>query len=209
MKKTSGFVIYYEDLTALASMTDAQIGRLIRALANMTDDVPPEISFAYALLKKKKERDEERYDEICEINRQNARIRWDYATASDRIPENATASDRIRPHTIVSDRMRMDAIDAKGNSNSKSKGKGTTEIIIKEIGTRAREELFDIAGKKRILTGSRVEDRIFAGIVDEFGEDAVRTALESVTSLVELKRVLQEAADDERTERSSGAVADL
>ena len=99
----------------------------------------------------------------------------------------------------------------KEKGKGKSKGKGTTEIIIKNINTRAREEIMDESVKKKLLRGSRLEERIFLGLLDDYGDERVREAMQTAETLIDLRKILKEGGHEEESgaERSGGAVADL
>lgn len=88
-KKPPGIMLYYDDLEALATMPDEQLGRLIKAIIGQTETVPPEIRFAYEFLRQKMDRDAEKYARICEQNAEKMRSRWNrsdpFADEADRL----------------------------------------------------------------------------------------------------------------------------
>lgn len=82
MGKMNHALLYgnYED--AFAFMNDAQVGRLVRAMLhflNTEEELPLKQCdlCAWSLIKDQLKRNMEKYDEVCEKNRQNSRKYWD------------------------------------------------------------------------------------------------------------------------------------
>lgn len=85
------FPIYHEDVEALSTLSDAQLGRLIRLLCDHSqgNEVDPgELTIPFAFLAQKIDRDAEKYAARCEKNRANVNKRWNN--------ENTNAYERIR-----------------------------------------------------------------------------------------------------------------
>lgn len=88
MGKMNHALLYgnYED--AFAFMNDAQVGRLVRAMLhflNTEEELPLKQGdlFAWSLIKDQLKRNMEKYDEVCEKNRQNSRKYWDAQKAKE------------------------------------------------------------------------------------------------------------------------------
>lgn len=71
-----GFQIYHDDIKALESLTDEQMGRLVRLVCHHSQGfkVEPDkdILIAFEFIKQKVDRDAKKYQERCEKNRANA-----------------------------------------------------------------------------------------------------------------------------------------
>ena len=97
MKERNAFILYKSYFTPISGLTDEQLGRLFRAIfewqingkANPGKDI--EIPFQFFV--NQFNIDNEKYQEICGKNRNNARSRW-----------NATAYDRMRPNAKDNDK---------------------------------------------------------------------------------------------------------
>lgn len=74
-----GMVIYFDDLRACNSLSDEQLGQLVRLLAYYGESGEPAscddlaVMIAYGLLSQKVDMDREKYDRIVERNRENGR----------------------------------------------------------------------------------------------------------------------------------------
>ena len=81
MKMTKpGFELYHSDIEALSTLTDAQLGKLIRLLneysaTGITPELPPELVIPFSFLKQKIDLSAEQYKRICERNRKTAEAR--------------------------------------------------------------------------------------------------------------------------------------
>lgn len=91
MKKKPGVMLYFDRMTFLDRLDDAQCGRLLRAIIGYArDGETPQISdpmlgMAWDMLRPVIDLDSERYEAKCEQNRRNILKRWD-TTESNRIP---------------------------------------------------------------------------------------------------------------------------
>ena len=103
MKKS--FIIYYDQSKMFKELSDEQAGKLIKCLlsnGDMSDIGDGMVRVAYASLITTIERDNIKYTQRCEKNRENANIRWNttefdgmqlHANACERIPANAKHAD--------------------------------------------------------------------------------------------------------------------
>ena len=82
-KKKPGFMLYHRDIEALAILSDAQFGALVRAAyrysANSEPMEPPDpmLALAYGMMSNRIDEDGARYAEICEKRREAIQSRWD------------------------------------------------------------------------------------------------------------------------------------
>lgn len=84
MKERPGFMIYFDRLSFLDRLDDAQCGQLLRAMVDYSkdgvvpilDDVPLEV--AWDVVRPMLDKDVDRYREVCEKNRENAIKRWQF-----------------------------------------------------------------------------------------------------------------------------------
>lgn len=104
MGKTQ-LLIYDEWLDDFTDMSDAEIGRLVRAamLYNSTgEDTDFEdrtMRSAFRRMKRQIDDNHQRYANRCETNRRNIRKRWEDTNEYVRIPSNTIEYERIRTHT--------------------------------------------------------------------------------------------------------------
>ena len=93
------FQIYHEDIDALESLTDEQMGRLVRLICSYSkgEDVKPDkdLLIAFAFISQKIRRDAEKYEERCEKNRQSINKRWN-KDENKPIPTNTNEYKRIQ-----------------------------------------------------------------------------------------------------------------
>ena len=111
-------VIYADFAVAADLMSDAQNGRLFKAIllyltgevADLQDD--PVLNMAWLNILERLKKDAEKYWNVCEINKRNGReglkARYSKRTASDRQNNLANASDRTRPLEPASVRHDID-----------------------------------------------------------------------------------------------------
>ena len=89
MIKKPGVMFYFELLPCLAQLSDAQVGRLFRAMlvyaetGEMPDFDDAALKMAWPFVQLRLDQDEERYQQTVENRRRAARIRWKNARASD------------------------------------------------------------------------------------------------------------------------------
>ena len=97
------FCAYHDMLGAMRKLSDAECGRLFRALLSYSaGDQPNNLQGREELLfdvfSQQIDRDAERYEKKCDTNRKNR------TTVNDRPRSSTTVHDRQRPSTIVNDR---------------------------------------------------------------------------------------------------------
>ena len=82
MGKYPGVMLYFDRLTFLERLNDAQAGQLFRAIVRYArDDLPPEwsdpsLALVWDFLRPALDQDKQRYAQICERNRRAVERRW-------------------------------------------------------------------------------------------------------------------------------------
>ncbi|MGI5922712.1 MAG: DUF6291 domain-containing protein [Lentisphaeria bacterium] len=117
--KSRSCIVYTDFLIAAELMSDAQNGRLFKAIlsfangetADLSDD--PVLNMAWLPILERLKNDAQKYRDVCEANKRNGRRGLDVrygkkAIASDRQKKLATASDRTRPPEKTSGRQYND-----------------------------------------------------------------------------------------------------
>ena len=123
-KKSKGFMLYYDDLDILSELTDEQLGILIRALAGVIKDVPPDLRIAFGIMKKKKERDEAKYFQYVESRRQNGARKKNNAPRTEAY---ADICDHMQSYADVCDHMPLKVkVKEKVNKEKKKEKKPST-----------------------------------------------------------------------------------
>ena len=94
------FILYTSDYQLIDGLTDEQLGQLIRALFTYARDgkvikLEPVVRMAFAFIKDKIDRNQQKYQKKCERNRENIRKRWNKSNTNDtkeneRIPNDTT-----------------------------------------------------------------------------------------------------------------------
>jgi hypothetical protein len=100
MKKS--FLIYQDWEEVFDSLTDNQAGKLIKAMFDYSRGEKVMLKNATALvfisLRQNLDRMKSHYEKVCEINRENAKKRWNQPQ------NNAIVYDRMRPHAKAYDK---------------------------------------------------------------------------------------------------------
>ena len=99
------FILYTSDYQLIEGLTDEQLGQLIRALFTYARDgkvikLEPVVRMAFAFIKDKIDRNQQKYQKKCERNRENIRKRWNKSNTNDtkeneRIPNDTSVYERI------------------------------------------------------------------------------------------------------------------
>ena len=110
-KKQPNMVLSPERAQMLLRLTDEDAGKVAKALvayAN-TRALPEGFSevllFCFHALLDELEQNWTKEKHLREKNRRNAQMRWNDATACERIPSHATACERIPPHATACERI--------------------------------------------------------------------------------------------------------
>ena len=103
------FILYTSDYQLIEGLTDEQLGQLIRALFTYARDgkvikLEPVVRMAFAFIKDKIDRNQQKYQKKCERNRENIRKRWNKSNTNDtkeneRIPNDTSVYERIPNYT--------------------------------------------------------------------------------------------------------------
>ena len=83
MKVKKSFVLYHDFRIWFSLLTDEELGRLIRAIFDyeMNKILPENLNekeqIAFYMIKDTLDRDREKYERVCNRNKENARVRWE------------------------------------------------------------------------------------------------------------------------------------
>ena len=83
MKVKKSFVLYHDFSNIFSLLTDEELGRLIRAIFDyaMNGLLPEKLGekemVAFTMVRDTLDRDREKYEKVCNRNKENARVRWD------------------------------------------------------------------------------------------------------------------------------------
>jgi|WetSurMetagenome_2_1015567.scaffolds.fasta_scaffold47042_2 hypothetical protein len=93
-------LIYSQQYEAVKELPDADFGKVFRsvfeyAFNGKADNVSPDIKIAFSFMKNQIDRDQKRYEDKCEANRENVKKRWD--------TKRTTVYNRIRRDTKHTD----------------------------------------------------------------------------------------------------------
>jgi hypothetical protein len=101
MKKKS-FVLYNDFHTYVSKMSDEQAGKLMKAIFNFVNDVEQDLDaitdLIFEPIKQHLIRDNNKYEDKCLKNKENAKKRWNNANAYDRMQSHQVASSRNANH---------------------------------------------------------------------------------------------------------------
>ena len=102
---SDSFILYTSDYQLIEGLTDEQLGQLTRALFIYARDgevinLEPVVRMAFAFIKDKIDRNQQKYQKKCERNRENIRKRWNKSNTNDtkeneRIPNDTSVYERI------------------------------------------------------------------------------------------------------------------
>ena len=91
---SNSFILYKDSLSILNKMEDKQAGQLFKVIYHyqinnkLPEDIDPVLDLLVTTFINQFKRDQEKYEERCRKNKENAKKRWD-ATACDGIQTNA------------------------------------------------------------------------------------------------------------------------
>ena len=83
MKVRKSFVLYHDFRNCFSLLTDEELGRLIRAIFDyeteriLPENLPENLQFAFYSIRYVLDRDREKYEKVCNRNKENAKIRWE------------------------------------------------------------------------------------------------------------------------------------
>ncbi len=140
-KQKPGFMLYHEDMAALHSLNDAQLGALIRAMTaySETGEARPledgVLDMAFSMLRHKLDHDRERYEAICGKRSEAGRLA--HAGKRRQTPPNA-ANINVNPNVNPNSN-----INSNGNLNSNSSGSSMASpdpriVALEELKERIR-----------------------------------------------------------------------
>ena len=138
-----GFELYHSDIEALSTLTDAQLGKLIRLLneysatGNMPK-LPPELVIPFSFLKQKIDLSAEQYRRMCE---QNKRI------AQEREEKKRKKHEALRTVTKRNEPARKAPNDMKRNDMKRNEIKYTPTALQDEQRSDPLDDLYTELGK--------------------------------------------------------------
>lgn len=83
MKVRKSFVLYHDFRNWFSLLTDEELGRLIRAIFDyemnrtMPENLNEKEQIAFFMVRDTLDRDREKYERVCNRNKENAKIRWE------------------------------------------------------------------------------------------------------------------------------------
>lgn len=83
MKVKKSFVLYHDFRNWFSLLTDEELGRLLRAIFDyeMNKTLPENLNekeqIAFLMVRDTLDRDREKYERVCNRNKENARVRWE------------------------------------------------------------------------------------------------------------------------------------
>ena len=193
--KKKSFLLYQDQEEVVNSLTDAQAGQLFKAIFKYNKGENPQLDpilkIVFIPIRQALDRDEKKYQEICQKNRKNIIGRWH----NKRDAKHTTEYDRIRPNTtgyeaIRSDTKHTDTDNDNDNDNDKVKNK----IIPKGITRKPREygspeinsliKFFKERFGLPLLDGSEQQNRRYChlAMVKFGGADKVRLLIETAAN---------------------------
>lgn len=112
-REQKGFIVYGDTKELAEELTDEQLGQLFRGMLDyFTEGKAPKftgvLKFVWITIRQKMDRDTEKYEKICERNRQNAVKRWEREN-------DASAYQKMRSHVLDANR------NTNTNTNTKTK----------------------------------------------------------------------------------------
>lgn len=190
------FCAYHSMLGAMRKLSDAECGRLFRALlmyssGEQPDNLQGREDLLFDVFSQQIDRDAEKYKSKCETNRSN------------RKGPNTTVNDRQRSSTTVIVRDQEKEKD-KDKEESSSAGAGFLTDDEADAIMSGHQRVFDEAHRCGFALNTGTLDALTA-LVGQYGEDRMMTALREclehgAKSLVYLRKVLEgkpkAAADD-------------
>lgn len=164
------FLVYGDIEEALEEMTNEEAGILFKTmvgyfLTGEESELSRALKFAWIPIKKQMDRDQERYDRICEKNRENIRKRWNKkdTTVYDRIPTDTKNTNKDTDTDTDTDKEKDTDTEAAETATNVSLS--VVQYLNQQAGTRHRvtEDVVD-----------QVEDLITAG----YSEADIRTVID-------------------------------
>lgn len=123
-KKKPGFLLYLDQKETIDELTDEEAGILLKAIfeyeqTKKTPQLNKVLKFIFLQLKKSLDRDEKKYNEICDQNRKNIEKRWNKEKLNK---ADTNEYDRIRTNTNYTNNK------YKSKNKNKNKSKSKTPI---------------------------------------------------------------------------------
>lgn len=159
-KRKDSFLMYYEWEDTFSDLDDRQLGELLRAVfayekrKEEYTGSDGAVRLAMRFIQRTLDRNQEKYDRVCERNRQNISKRWESdtknTTGKSGIPNDTKNTDRDRDRDREHDRDR-DSDSDRGSDRDAAKGaaggptpptKGEVQGYIRENGLNVDAERF-------------------------------------------------------------------
>lgn len=139
---SDSFILYTSDYQLIEGLTDEQLGQLTRALFIYARDgevinLEPVVRMAFAFIKDKIDRNQQKYQKKCERNRENIRKRWNKSNTND-----TKENERIPSDTNVYERIPSDTTRYLSDSDSDSDSDVSKETNILEPSKEASMQSF-------------------------------------------------------------------
>ena len=161
------FILYTSDYQLIEGLADEQLGQLIRALFTYARDgkvikLEPVVRMAFAFIKDKIDRNQQKYQKKCERNRENIRKRWNksntnYTKENERIPNDTSVYERIPNDTT------RYLYDSDSDSDSDSESDSESDVS-KETDNIPSKEGLSISENPKVDPDKRCAKIDFAAI---------------------------------------------
>ena len=202
---SESFILYTSDYQLIEGLTDEQIGQLSRALFIYARDgevinLEPVVRMAFAFIKDKIDRNQQKYQKKCERNRENIRKRWNKSNTND-----TKENERIPTDTNVYERIPTDTTRYHSDSDSDSDSDASK---LADNNKPSKEGILSASAKTDAPDGGKVlksSNINYAGIKeywnrkhDETGSAMPRITLMTDNRKVMVKARLRQCKGDER-----------
>lgn len=192
------FILYTSDYQLIEGLTDEQLGQLTRALFIYARDgevinLEPVVRMAFAFIKDKIDRNQQKYQKKCERNRENIRKRWNKSNTNDtkeyeRIPSDTNVYERIPSDTTryLSDSDSDSDSDVSKETNILESSKEASMQSFSEKNVCAAEEPQKSSEKKKSKKG----EIDYAAIKDYWNEqhDKTNSAMRRLTLMTDNRK---------------------
>lgn len=181
-------ILYTSDYQLIEGLTDEQLGQLTRALFIYARDgevinLEPVVRMAFAFIKDKIDRNQQKYQKKCERNRENIRKRWNKSNTNDTNVYERIPSDTTR---YLSDSDSDSDSDVSKETNILESSKEASMQSFSEKNVCAAEEPQKSSEKKKSKKG----EIDYAAIKDYWNEqhDKTNSAMRRLTLMTDNRK---------------------
>lgn len=159
MKKS--FLIYQDWEEIFDSLTDAQVGKLLKSMLDHARgeevSLPPKLSLLFISFRQQMDRNLQNYEKVSEVRRQSANKRW------NQVQEDTNTMQKMQLHAKAYDKDKVkDKYIKKGNKTKKTpssyKKNGNTSNL---NDTHAEDNQQTVIYPKAGLTSTELEEKLW------------------------------------------------